>query len=234
MKLFIGNKNYSSWSMRTAVLLDAFGIAHEQVMLRLNFSPGSTFSATLNAAGGPAKVPLLVEDDGFVVWETLAIAEYLADRHPAHAIWPRDAKARARARSLAAEMHAGFGNLRNLCPMNIEAYLPEVGNRLWASEPGLQRDVARIDQLWSDALTEFGKCGGGPFLFGEFGAVDAYFAPVVIRLTRFGLPLSEAAATYAATVEKHPAVAAWVTDALAEHDFIADDEPYRKAPSIAT
>ena len=107
--------------------------------------------------------------------------------------------------------------------MNIEAYLPEVGARLMASEPGLQRDLARIDELWSEALTG----SGGPFLFGEFGAIDAYFAPVVMRVTRFGLPLSATAAAYAAAVEKHPAVVAWVTDALAEHDFIADDEPYR-------
>jgi len=227
MKLYIGNKNYSSWSMRSSVLLTAFDIAHEQVLLRLDFSPGSTFAATLKAAGGQSKVPLLVDGDGFAVWETLAIAEYLAERHPEHAIWPRDAKARARARSLAAEMHAGFGSLRSLCPMNIEAFLPEVGARLMASEPGLQRDLARIDQLWSDALAESGKSSGGPFLFGEFGAVDAYFAPVVMRVTRFGLPLSETAAVYAAAVEKHPAVAAWVADALAEHDFIAEDEPYR-------
>ncbi len=228
MKLYIGNKNYSSWSMRSGVLLTAFGIAHEEVMVRLDFSPGSTFASTLKEAGGHSKVPLLVDDDGFAVWETLAIAETIAERHPEHAIWPRDAKARARARSLAAEMHAGFGSLRSLCPMNIEAYLPEVGARLWASEPGLQRDVARIDALWSEALTEFGKSKGGPFLFGEFGAIDAYFAPVVMRVTRFGLPLSEVAAAYAAAVEKHPAVAAWVADALAEHDFIADDEPYRQ------
>ena len=227
MKLYIGNKNYSSWSMRSGVLLTAFGIAHEEVLVRLDFSPGSTFAATLKAAGGQGKVPLLVDDDGFAVWETLAIAETMAERHPEHAIWPRDAKSRARARSLAAEMHAGFGSLRSLCPMNIEAHLPEVGARLWASEPGLQRDMARIDALWCDALAEVGNDGGGPFLFGEFGAIDAYFAPVVMRVTRFGLPLSEKAAAYAAAVEKHPAVVAWVTDALAEHDFIADDEPYR-------
>jgi glutathione S-transferase len=226
MKLYIGNKNYSSWSMRSGVLLTAFGIAHEEVLLRLDFSPGSTFAATLKAAGGQSKVPLLVDDDGFAVWETLAIAETIAERHPEHAIWPRDAKGRARARSLAAEMHAGFGSLRSLCPMNIEAFLPEVGARLMASEPGLQRDLARIDQLWSEALAG----SGGPFLFGEFGAVDAYFAPVVMRVTRFGLPLSAPAAAYARAVEEHPAVAAWIAGALAEHDFIADDEPYRAAP----
>ena len=229
MKLYIGNKNYSSWSMRSSVLLTAFGIAHEEVRLRLDFSPGSRFAATLQAAGGPAKVPLLVDDDGFAVWETLAIAETLAERYPEHAIWPRDAQSRARARSLAAEMHAGFGSLRSLCPMNIEASLPDIGARLMASEPGLQRDLARIDQLWCDALSEFGpRSGGGPFLFGEFGAVDAYFSPVVMRVTRFALPLSDTAAAYAAAVEQHPAVRAWVTDALAEHDFIADDEPYRQ------
>ncbi|CAN5117862.1 glutathione S-transferase family protein [soil metagenome] len=227
MKLYIGNKNYSSWSMRSGVLLTAFGIAHEEVLLRLDFSPGSTFAATLQAAGGVAKVPLLVEDDGLAVWETLSIAEYIAERHPEHAIWPRERRARARARSLCAEMHAGFGSLRSLCPMNIEAFLPEVGARLLARETGLQRDLARLDQLWSEAL---GASDGGPFLFGEFGAVDAYFAPVVMRISRFGLPLSALAAGYAKAVEQHPAVAAWIAGALAEHDFIADDEPYRTAP----
>jgi glutathione S-transferase len=225
MKLYIGNKNYSSWSMRPWVLLKAFDIPFEEIKLRFDFTPGSRFYTALAQIGAPAKVPVRVEDDGFIVWETLAIAEYLAERHPEHAVWPRDAKARARARSLCAEMHAGFGTLRNLCPMNIEAWFPEIGARQLQAEGGLRKDLARIDQLWSEALAS----SGGPFLFGAFGAADAYFAPVAIRVSRFGLPLSPAAAAYAQALEQHPAVAAWVADALLEQDFIVDDEPYRSS-----
>ncbi|TDP62213.1 glutathione S-transferase family protein [Roseateles toxinivorans] len=219
MKLYIGNKNYSSWSMRPWVLLKALDIPFEEVMLRFDFSEGSAFYRTLAAITPVAKVPVLVDDDGFAVWDTLAIAEYLADRHPELAVWPRDRLERARARSLCAEMHAGFGTLRSLCPMNIEAFFPEIGARLMAENAKLRTDLARIDAIFSSAV--------GPFLFGAFGAVDAYFAPVVMRITRFGLPLSPAAAAYVASVQQAPGVAAWVADALTEQDFVADDEPYR-------
>jgi glutathione S-transferase len=222
MKLYIGNKNYSSWSMRSGVLLAAFGIPFEEVKLRLD---SEAFYAALSKVTPVRKVPTLVEDDGFVVWDTLAIAEYLAERHPEHAIWPRDARARARARSLCAEMHSGFSALRNLCPMNIEARFPEVGARLLAEHEALRADLARIDALWSEALA----ASGGPFLFGAFSAADAYYAPVVMRITRFALPLSAAAQAYAERVEAHPAVAAWVAEALTEADFIASDELYRDA-----
>jgi glutathione S-transferase len=225
MKLYIGNKNYSSWSLRPWLLLKGLGIAFDEVQLRFDdFGPGSAFHAALDRIGaGVRKVPILVEDEGFAVWETLAIAEYIADRHPEHAVWPRDARTRARARSYCAEMHAGFGSLRNLCPMNIEAYFPEIGARLIENEAGLRKDLARIDQIWSEALAQ----SGGPFLFGDFGAVDAYFAPVVMRATRFALPLSPAAASYAKTIEQMPAMADWVAQALLEQDYVKDDEPYR-------
>ena len=120
-------------------------------------------------------MPVLV-DDGFSVWDTLAIAEYLGERFPG--VWPADAQARARARSLCAEMHAGFGALRSHCPMNIEASLPEVGATVWAEQPAVRKNVARIEGMWAEAL----QASGGPFLFGAFGAVDAYFAPVCMRL----------------------------------------------------
>lgn len=226
MKLYIGNKNYSSWSMRPWVLMKAFDIPFEEVRLRFDFTPGSSFYQALGRVTPTAKVPVLVEDDGFAVWDTLAIAEYLAERHPEQALWPRDVKARARARSVCAEMHAGFGALRSLCPMNIEAYLPAVGARQLEADAGLRHDLARIDALWSAAL----QASGGPFLFGEFGAADAYFAPVVMRCSRYGLPLGAAAAAYAQAVERHPAVAAWVAEALAEQDFLDFEEPYRQQP----
>lgn len=225
MKLYIGNKNYSSWSMRSGVLLAAFGIPFQEVKLRFDFSEGSEWSRVIAGITPTKRVPVLVEDDGFTVWDTLAIAEYIADRHPEHAIWPRELKARARARSLCAEMHAGFTRLRNVCPMNIEAFFPEVGEKLWAEDAALRADVARLDAAWSDAL----NTSGGPFLFGAFSAADAYFAPVAVRLSRFGLPVSEAAAAYRDALLAHPAVEDWVADALREQDFIVEDEPYRQS-----
>jgi len=224
MKLYIGNKNYSSWSMRGGVLLAAFGIPFEEVKLRLDYgNPASDWHRVIATITPTRQVPVLVEDDGFTVWDTLAITEYVADRHPDKAIWPRDAKARARARSLCAEMHAGFTRLRTVCPMNIEAFFPEVGAKLWAEDAVLRADVARLDAAWSDAL----GASGGPFLFGEFSAADAFFAPVAIRLSRYGLPVSEKAAAYRDALLAYPAVEDWIADALREQDFLPHTEPYR-------
>ncbi|MBH9552262.1 glutathione S-transferase family protein [Inhella gelatinilytica] len=225
MKLVIANKNYSSWSMRPWVLLKHYGIAfEEEVILFDHFQPGSQFSAQAGQISPTARVPVLVEDDGFTTWDSLAIAERVADLHPEHAVWPRESKARARARSLAATMHSGFGDLRRLCPMNIDCDLRAVGQRLLATEPGLRADLARLEALWTPEL----QAHGGPYLMGSaFGAVDAYFAPVAMRLTRYGLPLSGACAAYVQTLETTPAVQAWVADALAEKRFVPDDEPYR-------
>jgi glutathione S-transferase len=225
MKLYIGNKNYSSWSMRSGVLLAAFGIPFEEVKLRFDFSPDSPWTRDIARVSPTRQVPVLVEDDGFTVWETLAITEYLAERHPEHAIWPREPRARAHARSLCAEMHAGFTRLRTLCPMNIEAFFPEVGARLWAEDAGLRANVTRLDAAWREALAR----SGGPFLFGSFSAADAFFAPVAVRLSRFGLPVSDPAAAYRDALLAHPAVEDWIADAMREQDFIVEDEPYRNA-----
>lgn len=223
MHLIIGNKNYSSWSMRPWVLLKAFGIPFEERKLRFDFAPGSDFYRELARYTPTGKVPVLVEDEGFAVWDTLAIAEHIAERHPELPIWPRDARQRSRARSLCAEMHAGFGALRQNCPMNIEATLPEVGARLLAERPQVRADLARIDAIWQEQLA----ASGGPFLFGKFGAIDAYFAPVVMRIHSYGLPLSPASAAYAQRVRHAPGVADWIADALAEQDFLDFEEPYR-------
>lgn len=223
MKLYIGNKNYSSWSMRSGVLLAAFDIPFEEVKLRFDFSPGSEWTRRIAAITPTKRVPVLVEDNGFTVWDTLAITEYVADRYPDKAVWPSDAKDRARARSLCAEMHAGFTRLRTVCPMNIEAFFPDIGRQLWAEDEALHADVARLDEAWCDALA----ASGGPFLFGGFSAPDAFFAPVAVRLSRFGLPLSERAAAYREALLAHPAVEDWIADALREQDFVPEDEPYR-------
>jgi glutathione S-transferase len=226
VQLYIGNKNYSSWSMRPWVLLRQFGIPFDEVMVRFDsFDAGSVFKTTLAGLSPTGKVPLLVEDDGLVVWDTLAIAEYLAERHPERALWPRDVRQRARARSLCAEMHAGFTGLRSRCPMNIEASLPEVGAQVLAEHPAVQADLDRLQAMWTDALAT----SGGPFLFGTFSVADAYFAPVVARLRTYALPVSPVVADWMAQVWAAPGVAAWVADALAEQDFLDFEEPYRKA-----
>ena len=227
LQLVIGNKNYSSWSMRPWVLMRQFDIAFEEVKLRfdrLTYSPDSAFYRALAQYTPVAKVPVLLID-GFAVWDTLAIAEALADHHPALALWPRDALQRARARSLCAEMHAGFGALRSHCPMNIEALLPEVGARALAEQPGVRDDLARIDAIWSEQTAK----SGGPFLFGAFGIADAYYAPVVARIRSYGLPMSAAARAYSERVWAASGVAAWVADALAEKEYLDFEEPYRKS-----
>jgi len=224
LQLVIGNKNYSSWSMRPWVLMRQFDIEFEELKLRFDFTPGSGFYQQLARFTPVGKVPVLVVD-GFSVWDTLAIAETLADRFPDQPLWPRDPLQRARARSLAAEMHAGFGALRSHCPMNIEAALPAIGARVLAEQAAVRADLARIDAMWSQQLA----ASGGPFLFGRFGIVDAYYAPVVARMRAYGLPLSADAQAYADRVWAAPGVAAWVRDALAEQDYLDFEEPYRKS-----
>jgi glutathione S-transferase len=225
LKLVIGNKNYSSWSMRPWVLLRHFGIAFEEVKLRFDFTPGSTFYTALARHTPTGTVPVLLIDD-FAVWDTLAIVETAADLHPELPVWPRDVRSRARARSLCAEMHAGFRALRQHAPMNIEADLPEVGRRILAEHEAVRRDVSRIDAMWSGQLD---ACSG-PFLFGAFSAADAYYAPVAARIRTYQLPISAAALAYVDRLWRAPGVADWVADALAEHDFLDFEEPYRRAP----
>jgi glutathione S-transferase len=225
MQLVIGNKNYSSWSMRPWVLMRHFQIPFEEVMVRFDgFEPDSTFKRRMAQYSPTGRVPVLV-DDGFAVWDTLAIAEYLAERCTQHALWPRDARQRARARSFCAEMHAGFSALRSHCPQNIEASLPEVGRRMVQEQAAVRADLQRLQTMWGEALA----ASGGPFLFGEFGIVDAYFAPVAGRMRTYALPLDAAAHAYVERVCASPGVAAWVREALAEREFLAFEEPYRTA-----
>ena len=222
MQLLIGNKNYSSWSMRPWVLMRQLGLPFTETMLRFDFGEGSVFRQTVARHSPAGRVPVLV-DDGFAVWDTLAIAEYLHERFPQAGVWPGQTEARARARSLCAEMHSGFSNLRSHCPMNIEAHFPEIGARLMAEQAGVRTDLARIDAMWCEAL----QASGGPMLFGAFGAVDAFYAPVCMRIRNFALAVSDTARAYVERVAALSSVQAWISDALAEHDFVAEDEPYR-------
>jgi glutathione S-transferase len=230
LKLYIGNKNYSSWSMRPWVLLRQAGIPFEEVMVRFDsFDAGSRFKQTLAGVAPTGKVPVLIDTAGTeptVVWDTLAIAEYLAEQHPHLHLWPADRAARATARSICAEMHSGFGALRSACPMNIEAHLPEVGALVWRDNAAVRQDVARLSQMWENLLQQH----GGPCLFGPFGIADAYFAPVCMRLHTYALPVSPAVAAYIQTVRSLPGVQAWTAGALVENDFLAFEEPYRLRP----
>ena len=223
LKLYIGNKNYSSWSMRPWVLLRQAGIPFEEQMVRFDsFDAESTFKSTVVKVTPTGRVPVLT-DAGFEIWDTLAIAEYAAEKFPQKNLWPQNAKARARARSICAEMHAGFGALRSHCPMNIEAALPQMGQLIWRDKPAVRNDVARIVLMWSELL----KQHGGPMLFGHFTVADAYFAPVCMRLTTYALPVPQAITDYVERVTQLPGVRAWIDDALAEKDFLDFEEPYR-------
>jgi glutathione S-transferase len=223
-KLYIGNKNYSSWSMRPWVLMKQAGIPFEEVKVRFDsFEANSQFKKTISTLNPVAKVPVLVDGD-LVVWDTLAIAEYLAETFPEKQLWPRASADRARARSICAEMHSGFGNLRTLCGMNIEASLADVGAQLLKDNPGLQGEVDRIVQMWTDLL----DARGGPMLFGAFTNADAYFAPVGTRIKTYGLPVPPSISAYIERVQALPGIKAWIDDALAEKDFLPFEEPYRK------
>ncbi len=201
-RLFIGNRNYSSWSLRAWVLMRTLSIAFDEAMQV--FGPGSNRD-TFGAFAPNGTVPCL-HDGTTVVWNSLAIVEYLAERHPGG--WPTDAIARAWARSAAAEMHGGFSALRNQCSMNVGVRV-----RLHAISPALAQDIARIDEIWCGGLQRF----GGPFLAGaNFTGADAFFAPVAFRVHGYGLELSPPARDFAARLLALPAMLEWQTAALAE------------------
>ena len=222
-QLYIGNKNYSSWSMRPWVLMRQAGIAFDEIRVRFDsFDTGSEFKRVVGAVSPTGKVPALVDGD-LTVWDTLAIAEYLAETHPDKQLWPQDKVARATARSVCAEMHSGFTALRGACPMNIEAHLPDTGALLWRDKPAVRADVQRLVDMWSGLLEQH----GGPLLFGTFSIADAFYAPVCMRLHSYGLPVPEHIQAYVQRVRALPGVKAWIDGALAEADFREFEEPYR-------
>ncbi len=209
-RLVIGDKNSSSWSLRPWLALKQCGIpfAEERVRLR---QPSSKTEILRHSPSG--KVPALKTEWG-VVWDSLAILEFLAERHPDCALWPREAEARAAARSISAEMHAGFATLRSEMSMNLLARLPSP-----PIDGALESDIRRIVAIWKDTRARFGT--GGPFLFGAFSNADAMYAPVATRFRTYGVDLSRygddgTATTYAATLLALPAMAEWTEGAEAE------------------
>jgi glutathione S-transferase len=204
LKLVIGNKNYSSWSMRPWLALRANDIAFEEIFIPLY--TGKTDKDRILGFSKAGKVPTLIDGD-VTVWDSLAIIEYLAERFPDAGLWPKDRAARAHARAISAEMHSSFMPLRNECGMNLHRPVGAI-----ALSADAKANVARIDEIWTDCLKRY----GGPFLFGGFGAADAMYAPVVHRFRTYAVEVSALARTYMATMMAQPAFAEWTKDGLAE------------------
>ena len=211
LTLVIGNKNYSSWSLRPWILLRRLGLEFREVQVRLS-TPETKESLERYSPSG--RVPVL-HHGNLHVWDSLAICEYVAEL--AGRGWPHERPARAVARSVCCEMHSGFGFLRADWPMNARAH-----NRRTAMTPGLEGDIGRIEEIWSDCRRRFGA--GGPWLFGEYCIADAMFAPVVLRFHTYAAPLTETARWYLATAFEDPALQDWMRAAKEEPWTIESEE----------
>jgi glutathione S-transferase len=206
LKLVIGNKNYSSWSMRPWLALRANNIAFDEVFVPLY--TGDADKQRILAVTRSGKVPALVDGD-ITVWDSLAIIEYAAERFPEARLWPEDRAARAHARSISAEMHSGFMALRNECGMNLHRPVKAI-----ALSPDARANIARVEQIWIECRQRYGK--SGPFLFGAFSGADAMFAPVVHRFRTYAIEVAPEAAGYMKTMMALPAFQEWTEAGLAE------------------
>jgi glutathione S-transferase len=211
--LHIGNKNYSSWSLRPWLLMKVLGLPFEEHVIPLF---DESWNGAIAAVSPSRKVPCLVDGQA-TVWETMAIVEYLAETHPDAGVWPADASARALARSVANEMHAGFSALRQAMPMNVRKSLPGRGRT-----EGALKDIARVTAIWRDCRQRFGA--GGDFLFGAFSAADAMYAPVASRFVTYTVELDGTCQAYVDAVMALPAMRAWIEAGRAEPWVIAHDE----------
>lgn len=214
LTLVIGNKNYSSWSLRPWIAMKVANISFEEVLIPL-YVPGSAEHIQKYSPAG--KVPILIDGDD-TVWESLAILEHLAERFPAARLWPDDRRARSYARAAATEMHGGFQPLRQHCTMNL--WLPV---RERPQPPEVLANMKRIEAIWAECRSRFGK--GGPFLFGSFGNVDAMYAPVVARFHNHGLPVGPETRAYMKAVMDLPAWQEWYDDAMKETWVMQHNEP---------
>lgn len=212
--LIIGNKNYSSWSLRPWLLLKHVGIPFTEVRIPL-YTPNTNANILKYSPAG--KVPALQVGD-ITIWESLAICEYVAEQFPDKHLWPRDTAARAQARSIACEMHAGFAALRQHMSMNCRKRLPGKGHT-----PEVHKDIERIRAIWNDCRTRYG--GGGAFLFGAFTIADAMYAPVALRFVTYEVQLDPVAAAYVRTLTALPALRQWLAEAEAETEVIMHYEP---------
>jgi glutathione S-transferase len=211
LKLYVGNKNYSSWSLRPWLAMKAAGVPFEDEVIPFDFPNGNPAIRAISETG---RVPLLVHD-GFKLWESLAIIEYVAELFPDNGIWPEDRKNRALARAYSMEMATGFRGVRNACPMNLRR--PRKAMPIRAD---MQSDIDRIETIWCDSVEK----SGGPFLFGQFSAADAMFAPVVNRFDVYALTQKPQSLAYMSAVKNHPSFLAWAADASQETWIVPEDE----------
>lgn len=213
LKLIIGNKKYSSWSLRPWIAMTVAGIPFEERVIPFE---SDEFKRDVGDVSGTGKVPVLIDGD-IKIWESLAILEYLAEKFPAAGLWPKDVAARAHARVVANEMHAGFQAMRNHLPTNF-------ARRVIKREltPDVVANVKRIEALWADCRARFGK--GGPFLFGAFGAADAMYAPVVSRFNTYDVDVGRESRAYMDAVMALPAWQQWVAAGIKEPWLFAEDE----------
>ncbi len=226
LDLYIGNKNYSSWSLRVWLVAKVFEIPFQEHWIAFDdFKACSPFKQKISEVHAAAKVPVLT--DGEVsIGDSFAICEYLAELYPEKQLWPENRVARARARSISAEMHSGFMGIRSACPMNIEADLSVVGRDLCQLDPRLNADLARIQAIWAERPMQDGfLCGA------HFSIADAFYAPVILRLVGYGLAIDAVNRAYVQRILGLPALQQWIAEAKQEHCFVVIDEPYRKAPS---
>jgi glutathione S-transferase len=215
LALVIGNKNYSSWSLRPWLAMKAAGIAFDETLISLD---ARDFKARVTALSGAGRVPILIDGD-VRVWESLAILEYLAEKFPAAGLWPKYTAARAHARAISSEMHSGFMPLRRHLPMNVAR---PVKKRALDDAAAAAADAARIDAIWSECRLRFGA--GGAFLFGAFGAADAMYAPVVWRFHTYAVDVSPASRAYIDAVIALPASIEWREAARREPWVLPHDE----------
>ena len=214
MKLVIGNKNYSSWSLRAWLLLAQFNLDFEEIQESLRQdAPGGTLTERLIKYSPTGRVPVLIDGD-ITVWDTLAIDEYVSEKYLAGKGWPTDVALRAEARAVCAEMHSGFMGLRSELPMNCRAL------RTVHPAAAAKKDIARIDAIWSTCMQSY----PGPYLFGEFSIADCFYAPVVLRFITYGTELSESASQYQAFMLQNEALKRWVEAGKAETEIVPEDE----------
>lgn len=216
--LYIGNKNYSSWSLRPWLLMRQAGIAFSEKLL---YFDTPEFHAQIGAVNPARRVPCLYDGE-FAVWDTLAIGEYLAERHPG--LWPSNAQARARARSLCAEMHSGFNALRGEMPMNVRARTSKA-----VASAALKSDVERVFDIWNDTRRQFGM--SGEMLFGAFSIADAFFAPVAFRFQTYGVEPPGAAGAYLRTLLALPAMREWEAASVRETEHVRRVDLVTAAPA---
>ncbi len=212
LTLIIGNKNYSSWSLRPWLLLKQAAIPFKEVRLVFGSDDLSKYS--------PSGLVHALKHGSLTIWDSLAIAEYLAEQFPEKELWPRDVEARAMARSVSAEMHSSFSNMRTHMNMNCRGHFPGKGVM-----PEVSKDIRRIQQIWQDCRTRFGK--GGEFLFGKFSIADAMYAPVTFSFVTYGVQLSPIAQAYVNTLQGLPAMQEWLASAKAEAEVMEQYEQYR-------